>query len=475
MKALVDLKNYNLFIFRRSDRCTVISPCRRSTFTSFFDFADHRSLRWEELCLCVPPHAISAPASLYDISFFFSGSPCCEVAHTRCIGIRGALSSVILLMATKLIEATSLTWSAASTSTACSRKQKVLEIGRVRIYQSLSTGIKTLKSGPKPAKGCIRMASSKVFDTDVGVEKWTMPDSKPLGHETVVQVTPRDVWFWQADTHWKTWHGLWINYQPQKTKELTKEYKSVRSLQKVDPERLKYYQRNQWYDAKGFGKDIKWAYGPWHFNIEEHLLNDGILHPCSKDHRTLLFPSGNLGWIQMYLKPNDPNSVIFSEPMFYVNPNQRISVPVGYDSEGMLGTALLLEEVHDTEERFDSTWSGTFWKHCRDPLEETREEPKGVYRGHEESITPGMEWMMREAEWQGFQGGLSGELAANYTLVHMPNNVTVFAPKKAAVHKDFAFYVTYVEKDKRVRVMSVAYGADLNLAYIKWGVYDKVD
>lgn len=77
--------------------------------------------------------------------------------------------------------------------------------------------------------------------------------------------------------------------------------------------------RNQWYDAKGFGKDIKWAYGPWHFNIEEHLLNDGILHPCSKDHRTLLFPSGNLGWIQMYLKPNDPNSVIFSEPMFYVS------------------------------------------------------------------------------------------------------------------------------------------------------------
>lgn len=65
----------------------------------------------------------------------------CDVPYSRCIGIRGALSSVILLMATKLIEATSLTWSAASTSTACSRKQKVLEIGRVRIYQSLSTGM----------------------------------------------------------------------------------------------------------------------------------------------------------------------------------------------------------------------------------------------------------------------------------------------------------------------------------------------
>ena len=82
---------------------------------------------------------------------------------------------------------------------------------------------------------------------------------------------------------------------------------------------------------------------------------------------------------------------------------------------------------------------------------------------------------MREAVWQGFKGGLSKEEAENYTLVHMPNNVTVFAPKKPAVHKDFAFYVTYVESDTRVRVMSVAYGADLNLAYVKSGIYDKVE
>lgn len=82
---------------------------------------------------------------------------------------------------------------------------------------------------------------------------------------------------------------------------------------------------------------------------------------------------------------------------------------------------------------------------------------------------------MREAEWQGFKGGLSEAEAENYTLVYMPNNVTIFTPKKAALHKDFAFYITYVESDTRVRVMSVAYGADLNLAYIKSGVYDKVE
>lgn len=81
--------------------------------------------------------------------------------------------------------------------------------------------------------------------------------------------------------------------------------------------------RNQWYDARGFGKDVNWEYGPWHMTLEEHALHDGILHPNSKDHRVLLFPSGNLGWIQMYLKPNDPRSVIFSEPMFYVSKEHK--------------------------------------------------------------------------------------------------------------------------------------------------------
>lgn len=47
------------------------------------------------------------------------------------------------------------------------------------------------------------------------------------------------------------------------------------------------------------------------------------------------------------------------------DPKQRISVPVGYDSEGMLGVALLLEEVKDTEEKMDSSWTGTLWKHTR--------------------------------------------------------------------------------------------------------------
>lgn len=77
--------------------------------------------------------------------------------------------------------------------------------------------------------------------------------------------------------------------------------------------------RNQWYDAKGFGKDVNWEYGPWNMTLAEHSLPDGILHPNSKDHRILLMPNGNLGWIARYLKPDDPRSVIFSEPMFYIS------------------------------------------------------------------------------------------------------------------------------------------------------------
>lgn len=78
---------------------------------------------------------------------------------------------------------------------------------------------------------------------EVGTEKWTIPDSKGLGYETTVQVTPRDIWYWQADTHWKHWHGFWIHYQPDKGNDVVKEYKSVRSLQIVDPERTKLFHR----------------------------------------------------------------------------------------------------------------------------------------------------------------------------------------------------------------------------------------
>ena len=79
--------------------------------------------------------------------------------------------------------------------------------------------------------------------------------------------------------------------------------------------------RNQWYDVQGFGANINWEYGPWNITMEEHNLADGILHPNSIDHRVLCFPSGNNGWIQMYLKPNDPRSVVFSELFFY--PSKR--------------------------------------------------------------------------------------------------------------------------------------------------------
>lgn len=109
-------------------------------------------------------------------------------------------------------------------------------------------------------------------------------------------------------------------------------------------------------------------------------------------------------------------------------------------------------------------------------MEDIRDEPNGTYRGREQAMTPQLVWTKREAEWQGFKGGVTvGEDAAAYRLVHMPNNVTIFAPKKPAIGKDFAFYITWVESETRVRVASCAYGADLKLAYIKFGIYDKVE
>lgn len=47
------------------------------------------------------------------------------------------------------------------------------------------------------------------------------------------------------------------------------------------------------------------------------------------------------------------------------DPKMRISVPVGYDNEGFLGVSLLVEEVKDSEEKLDSSWTGTLWKHSR--------------------------------------------------------------------------------------------------------------
>lgn len=72
---------------------------------------------------------------------------------------------------------------------------------------------------------------------------WRIPDSKGIGPETVEQVTASDNWNWLADTHWKHWHGFWTQYFPDKSKEVCKEYKSVRSLQMVDPERTRLFHR----------------------------------------------------------------------------------------------------------------------------------------------------------------------------------------------------------------------------------------
>lgn len=55
--------------------------------------------------------------------------------------------------------------------------------------------------------------------------------------------------------------------------------------------------RNQWYDVRGFGKDVNWEYGFWYMILEEYVLYDGILYLNFKDYCVFLFFFGNFGWI----------------------------------------------------------------------------------------------------------------------------------------------------------------------------------
>lgn len=149
-------------------------------------------------------------------------------------------------------------------------------------------------------------------------------------------------------------------------------------------------------------------------------------------------------------------------------------VIMGYDFEGKLGIALQLEEVRDTDKRPPGSWKGTLWKHHSDPVVATRHEPEGLFVGTETSLSTSLLRTTCEAKWRGFRGGLNDDVAALYTLVHLPNQVTACVPKEAPIGKAHAYYVTWVVNEEQVRVLSARYFADGRLQYVKSGTYNKV-
>ena len=64
-------------------------------------------------------------------------------------------------------------------------------------------------------------------------------------------------------------------------------------------------------------------------------------------------------------------------------PNARMPVIMGYDSKDQLSVALMVEETMDSDKRPDDSWKGTLWKHNFDPIDERRDEPKGIFIGNE--------------------------------------------------------------------------------------------
>ena len=153
-------------------------------------------------------------------------------------------------------------------------------------------------------------------------------------------------------------------------------------------------------------------------------------------------------------------------------PNARMPVIMGYDSKDQLSVALMVEETMDSDKRPDDSWKGTLWKHNFDPIDERRDEPKGIFIGNETNLTPSLVSTTREAQWKGYRRGLNDD-NDDYTLVHLPNQVTLCAPKKALVGRSQSYYVSWVVNKTQVRVLSVSYFANGSLHYVKSGTYNK--
>ncbi|EFJ20311.1 hypothetical protein SELMODRAFT_410951 [Selaginella moellendorffii] len=294
------------------------------------------------------------------------------------------------------------------------------------------------------------------------------------------QLTPHDMWVWNDVNHWKHWHGIWVMWQPLLSPAVNKANRCIRSLRADNEERTRLYHRNQWFpvedDAKTPG--YTWAYGPWIMEEATHSLPNGIWHGDKEDFRILQFENGDLGWLQLELKPDDPNCVVFGEVHFMLpDKNGRAPVILGYDKDKQLGAALMLEETLESDDKPPPAWHGTVWEQPRAmaQLEQSRDPPQGKFIGKETILTTSLVQTQRQAEWNGFTGGVGNQgLDNEYALVHMPYNFTAFAPAKPAIGKEHAFGVSWVMSGDEVRMISWKYGADGKLQHVKSGTYYKV-
>eukprot|EP00252_Welwitschia_mirabilis_P008797 TRINITY_DN2098_c0_g1_i1.p2 TRINITY_DN2098_c0_g1~~TRINITY_DN2098_c0_g1_i1.p2 ORF type:complete len:173 (-),score=40.51 TRINITY_DN2098_c0_g1_i1:141-659(-) len=155
--------------------------------------------------------------------------------------------------------------------------------------------------------------------------------------------------------------------------------------------------------------------------------------------------------------------------------NARVAVVVGYNQERKMIVAMILEEERENDERPEAGWKGSIWKHHRAALDEQRKEPAGTFVGTEMSITAGLMMLSRKAVWKGFRGGLNEEESQCYTTVHLPYGFTVFAPKDAdaAIGRAHAYYISWLQNENTVRLMSATYSAEGNLEAVKSGTYQK--
>ncbi|KAJ7542025.1 hypothetical protein O6H91_10G086300 [Diphasiastrum complanatum] len=290
------------------------------------------------------------------------------------------------------------------------------------------------------------------------------------------RIEPHEMWLWFADNHWKQWHGVWVKWQPLESSQAVLSFKSMRSFREADgSHRTHCIHRNDWCSgAAGDTQNIKLAGGPWDLYEEVHSLPNGIVHPQNTDSRLLQFPNGDLGWLQLALTPGHPRRIVFGEVQFLLpSKAAKVAVIMGFDGEDKLGVSQILEESKVSDEKPDPSWEGTLWKHHCSPLEKTRAEPRGTFVGTEMILTPGLMLTRKKALWRGFKGGMDEESAQNYTLMHLPYDVTCWAPKKAAIGKEHAFVVHWIVNQEEIRTILWNYGENGCLQFLKTALYCK--
>eukprot|EP00850_Spirogloea_muscicola_P010556 SM000062S19942 [mRNA] locus=s62:574797:576215:- [translate_table: standard] len=285
------------------------------------------------------------------------------------------------------------------------------------------------------------------------------------------RLSTEEHWAWHRP-HLRHWHGLWVLWEPAAGASFSKTYRSVRSLQATDAGATAVRHKNQWYGAEG-DADWKWDFGPWHYSAAEHSLPDGLVHPQSADHRVLaLGPDGDNCWAQLRVKPGDPKSAVFVEFFFMAGPDARFSVPVGYNEKEALLVGLTLEDALPDDQQQPASWTGNRWTHEKVDLAPARLEPKGRFVGLERTITPTLDHAEAMGEWKGFRRGRDSH---SVLLHHLPNNVSIAAPLRLPIGKDFEFVATWLASSDEILQTWVKYAASGELEYVRGGWYKLVE